>query len=319
LRDARARDLQTLVGKELDGLNKATTFFYYPLLYDFAEAGSRPTVVAARGNEVYVLDSGLHRLYKFLLNETRDQLQPAPTRMPTPAPTPNPVVMRQGDERGAIVVGEMADIFWGTAGAGRTSTGLLTLTAQKQVVEYVPSRGINVLAIAAAPGWEEATLGESFNGNLYVLDAKANRILKFAPTGEDFKTPPIDYVSPGVRVDFGGATGMAVDGFVWVLLADGTIMKFDGGNPVAFDKRGIDTPLKKTVAIVAQQNSPSLWVADAGNRRIVQFNKTGEYVRQYKPDDPRVMSDLRGFAVDETAQRFYWLNGTRLYLGTLQN
>ena len=88
---------------------------------------------------------------------------------------------------------------------------------------------------------------------------------------------------------------------------------------VAFDKRGLDVPLKKTVAIVAQQNSPTLWVADAGNRRIVQFNKTGEYVRQYKPDDPRVMSDLRGFAVDETAQRFYWLNGTRLYLGTLQN
>ncbi|MBI5878226.1 MAG: hypothetical protein HZB53_11305 [Chloroflexi bacterium] len=319
VRDSRARDLQGQVGKELDVLNKATTFYLHPQLYTFDEPGSKPGAVVARGNELYVLDSGTHRLYKFLLNDARDQLQPTPTRSPSPVPSPNPVVMRQGDERGSIVVGALSDIFWGTAGGGRISTGLLTLTAQKQVIEYAPARGITVLSVAVAPGWQEATFGESFNGSLYVLDAKANRILKFAPTGEEYKTPPVDYLSPLQHVDFAGATGMAVDGFVWVALADGTIMKFDAGNLVAFDKRGLDTPLRKPVAIVAQANSPSLWVADAGNRRIVQFNKTGEYVRQYKPDDAQSMSDLRGLAIDEATRRLYWVSGTTLYLTPLQN
>jgi hypothetical protein len=106
---------------------------------------------------------------------------------------------------------------------------------------------------------------------------------------------------------------------VYVVLADGTLMKFDSGHLIPFDKKGLELPLKKPVALVAPSGSQSLWVADAGNGRIVQFTKNGDYVKQFKPDDPGVMSDLRGLAVDEASRRFYFVNGTRLYMGTLQN
>jgi hypothetical protein len=81
----------------------------------------------------------------------------------------------------------------------------------------------------------------------------------------------------------------------------------------------LEIPLRKPTAIVSQQNSQYIWVADAGNRRIVQFTKNGDFVRQLKPDDPNAMSDLRGLAVDEAAKRFYFVNGNKLYMGTLQN
>jgi len=112
---------------------------------------------------------------------------------------------------------------------------------------------------------------------------------------------------------------MAIDGFVYVLLADGTLMKFDTGHLLPFDKKGLDLPLKKPAALIAQANSQSLWVADAGNKRIVQFNKNGDYVKQLKPDDVSVMNDLRGLAMDEANKRFYFVNGSKLYMGTLQN
>lgn len=308
-RDTSAKEVRTKIANELDKLNNVTKFFFYPLLYEFKDKDSRPSVVIARGIDVYVLDTGLNRLYKFLLNDAKDNIQP----------NPNPIVMRQGDERGAIVVGRLADIFFATAGGGRSSTGVLTLTQSKQVIEYLPAKGINVLNLGAATGWQEATLAESFNGNLYILDAKANHILKYMPTGEDYKNPPTDYLAAGEKVDFAGAVDMAIDGFVYVLLADGTLMKFDTGHLIPFDKKGLEIPLKKPVALVAQANSPSIYIADAGNKRIVQLGKSGDYQRTLKPDDPSVMSDLRGLSVDETTRRFYFINGNRLYMGTLQN
>jgi hypothetical protein len=310
-RDKTTQELQTKITSALDRLNNVVKFFFYPMLYDFKEPDSRPTKVVARGIDVYVLDMGLHRLYKFLLNETRDHIQPITNT--------NPIVMRQGDERGAIVIGRMTDVFWATTGGGRSSVGLLTLTASKQVVEYAPTRGINVLTLGATTGWQEATLADSFNGNVYVLDAKSNRIVKYAPTGDDYKNAPTDYVTPGEQVDFAGATDMAIDGAIYVLLADGTLLKFEGGHLVPFELKGLDMPLRKPVTIVAPVNSQSIYVADAGNKRIVQFNKQGEFQRQLKPDDPTVMSDLRGLAVDEASKRFYFVNGNKLYLGTLQN
>jgi len=318
-----AQELKRRIQEELDRLNKATRVYFHPEIQQFTDAGSRPSALAARGNEVYALDSGLNRLHKVLLNDARDNIQPTPTPPPTPTPqptyVPNPVIMRQGDERGAIVVGPLADIFWGTTGGGRVSTGLLTLTAQRQVIEYAPARGINVLQIANVPGWQEATFGESFNGSLYVLDAKSNRIFKFAPTGEDYKAAPVDYLAAG-RVDLTGATGLAVDGFVWVVRADGAILKFDGGVPVAFEKRGLDTPLRNPSAIVALPNSPSLWVADAGNKRIVQFSKAGDFAHQYiAAENEQSLNDLRAIAVDEAAKRIYWLSGNTLYLTAIAN
>jgi DNA-binding beta-propeller fold protein YncE len=318
-RDQVAKDLQTKIVNELDKLNNVTKFFFYPVLFSFDDKDSHPATVIARGSEIYVLDTGLNRLYKFTLNDNKDGLSTTPASAATPAPAPNPVVMRQGDERGSIVIGRLSDIFWASAGGGRSGTGVLTLTASKQVVEYVPARGANVLGLGAANGWKEATLGESFGGNLYILDANANRILKFAPTGEDYRGAPTDYVAAGQKVDFAGAADVAIDGFVWVLLADGTVMKFDTGNLLPFGMKGLEQPLRKPVALALPPNSQSVWVADAGNRRIVQLNKNGDFMRQLKPDDANVMNDLRGLAVDEAGKRFYFVNGNRLYMGTLQN
>ncbi|MBI3734174.1 MAG: hypothetical protein HY259_12080 [Chloroflexi bacterium] len=308
-KDASLKALQLKVGAELDQLANVTKFFFHPVLAEFKDKDSKPTAVVARGNEIYVLDSGLNRLYKFLLNEAKDDVQQ----------NPNPIVMRQGDQRGAMVVGALADIFWGTPGGGRGNSSILTLTAGRQVVEYLPAKGINALNLGAVVGWEEATLAESFNGNVYVLDARTNRILKYQPTGDEYRNPPADYVAAGERVDFAGATDMAIDGFLYVLIADGTLMKFDSGHLIPFERKGLDLPLRKPVAMVAQVNSPSLYIADAGNQRIVQLSKSGEYQRQLKPDLPAVMSNLRGLSVDELNKRFYFINDNKLYMGTLQN
>ena len=111
--------MQTKIVNELDKLNNVTKFFFYPVLFNFDEKDSRPATVIARGSEIYVLDAGLNRLYKFLLNDNKDGLLSASARSATPVPTPSPVILRQGEERGSVVVGRLADIFWGSSGAGR--------------------------------------------------------------------------------------------------------------------------------------------------------------------------------------------------------
>jgi DNA-binding beta-propeller fold protein YncE len=63
----------------------------------------------------------------------------------------------------------------------------------------------------------------------------------------------------------------------------------------------------------------AVYVADAGNQRIVELSKEGDYVRQFRPraGEAITFDDLRDVFVDEISGRMYILNGNSLYGSTL--
>jgi hypothetical protein len=60
-----------------------------------------------------------------------------------------------------------------------------------------------------------------------------------------------------------------------------------------------------------------VYVSDAGNQRIVQFSKTGEFIRQLLGTDAMHMDDLRSLYVDEVTEELFFINGSGLYLARL--
>ena len=62
-----------------------------------------------------------------------------------------------------------------------------------------------------------------------------------------------------------------------------------------------------------------IYVADAGNRRVVQLNKDGRFIRQFKPRDEQGVdfSTLRSLFVDELAGKLYLLNDRALYVANI--
>jgi len=299
---------------QLDDINLVSRIFYFSELKEFPDtqsAKSQPGTVIVHGIDVYVLDLGTNRVYKYLLNQAGDGLQDMEG---------DPVLLRKGDQHDQVVVDELLDIVWVEAGGERGTSNLLILDKKGHILEYDPWTGLKPLPIADDSMWHKPIAAAAYYGNLYLLDPPANRILKYQPTSRGYDLPAIDYFKEDAGANVSNAVDMAIDGNVYVLQADGTISKYLSGAAVPFPQGNLDEPLKAPTCIFASgtlEDSGYVYVADAGNQRIVQFNKDGEFIRQFRSQEPEYMDNLRSIFVDEATRKLYLVNGSKLYLANL--
>ncbi|MCA9920648.1 MAG: hypothetical protein KC445_21995, partial [Anaerolineales bacterium] len=82
-----------------------------------------------------------------------------------------------------------------------------------------------------------------------------------------------------------------------------------------------DLPFNNPVAIFTKpdEDVQHIYVADAGNQRIVQLNKDGSFLRQFKPNTEAGVSftNLQDIYVDEIGGKMFVLDNNNLYLATL--
>ncbi|GAI87810.1 unnamed protein product [marine sediment metagenome] len=96
------------------------------------------------------------------------------------------------------------------------------------------------------------------------------------------------------------------------LYADGRILKFLGGQPAPFELVGLYEPLRNPTALFTNEEANSLYVADAGNKRIVQLTKEGRFLRQFQAGEGEAFDQLKGFFASETYHRLYFVSGNKL-------
>jgi hypothetical protein len=271
---------------------------------------SVPSRVIVHGIDVNVLDPAMQRIYKFLLNDSHSAILP---------PENEGVLMRKGDQRGSIVVSDLIDIVWMEAGGERKGSNLLALESGGTILEYDPSKGIAALTVADSQNWQSPKVIGSYGGNLYVLDTQRSQILRYKPQANAYTRPPENYIDASNPTDLAGAVDMAIDGYIYVLFADGKLIKFDGGKLAPFPQSDLDVPLRSPRAIFTSIAAKSVYVADTGNQRVVEFSKEGEMLRQFRPADQQkeAFADLRGLFVDEAEKKLYVTSGRKLYLVSL--
>jgi hypothetical protein len=90
---------------------------------------------------------------------------------------------------------------------------------------------------------------------------------------------------------------------------------------VEFSVTGLDAPLRSPTAIFTAPDDEIqyLYVADAGNQRIVQLEKDGRFLRQFKPSlgEAVTFANLQDIFVDEIGGRLYILDNNNLYVGNM--
>lgn len=276
-------------------------------------AAAEPSRVLVRGSEVFILDRGTDRVYHRVLNPAGDALEP---------PGADALLVQRGETVGGIVVGDLVDMIWMPPGGERKKESLMILERNGSLLEWSTGWGITVLPLADSASWKKPQAAGPYYGNFYLLDPQQNRILKYEPTVEGYTSPPQDYLAASTGVELSGAVDMAIDGRIYVLLADGSIYKFLTGQLEPFQIQGLDVPLSNPVAICVtgeDDDQGSVYVADAGLARVVQFTKQGQFVRQFKAgkEQEDQLAALHGLYVDEEQQRIYLTSGSRLYVGAL--
>jgi len=260
-------------------------------------------LLIAKGN-LYVLGEKGQRLYRYALDQQGGLI-----------PDQEPWIWESEQAADSASPSEIIDIEWMDAANGRATPALLMLTAEGSVLELNSAGGVRPVAISDALQWKNAKALRTYSGNMYVLDLAHESIIKYIPSGDDYQQPPVHYLQGSADIQWTSVIDMAIDGTVYLLLSNGSIMKFEGGAPQPFPLEGLYPPLQNPEAIFASPDSLSVFVTEPDQARIVEFNTDGQFIRQFRAardgEDP--FADLRAFAVDVSHNRLLIGTGTGLF------
>ncbi|MFA5128027.1 MAG: hypothetical protein WC457_03445 [Patescibacteria group bacterium] len=147
-----------------------------------------------------------------------------------------------------------------------------------------------------------------YNRRMYSLDAAANQVLRHDNIkngfglGKDWLQDTNQNIRDGVD--------LAIDGDLFVLKTDGQILKFTKGVSQNFSLQTIDPALDSGNDIWTYTDSVNLYVLDAKNKRLITFDKTGQFLRQITAND---FTSPVSAAIDETSGSAYILDSGKVY------
>ncbi len=306
--DADALQLQDTVESELNRVNRVTPLYLVAPLKEFTGTDRDLGRVLVNGGDIYVLDRGRDTVERFRLNNLGDGLQP----------DEGGVVIERGKTVGSTVVGELVDMVWASPAGARTQAALLVLDSNGTIFEYQPPWELKVRPVAMRDMWQQPRLASTYAGNLYLLDSGLQQVLRYRP-GQDlsFSEAPDQYFPPETPVDLTGVQDMGIDGSVWTLFANGNVGKYLSGKSEPFSLQGVPAALERPTSLFVgvDGNAPAnnLYVTDAGPGVIMQFDKNGQFLRQFREADGHQLAGLRSLFVDEAAAKFYALTGSGLF------
>ena len=112
--------------------------------------------------------------------------------------------------------------------------------------------------------------------------------------------------------DLENAVSLTIDESIYVLFAAGNVKRYTSGNIDEFELTGLDVPLSKASRILTVPEVENIFVLDAGNKRVVTFDKDGKFISQYMDTDDK-WNDLKDITVSADATTLYVLNGSKVF------
>jgi hypothetical protein len=302
----KARGVLYRIQDQLNEIDGVAVLYFLPTLAELDGADVRQ--VAASDQDVFLLD-GRGTIYKYIVNDGSGTTEPSPNEG---------VLLKVGDSVGDETIEALRLLT--TAAPTEDKETIIAIT-EDSILTY-DTAGDQWTASKAddANEWTDLRAIDSFGGNIYLLDAKKAQILRYTPTATGYTAEGAPYFPANAQPVLSKAVDMAIDGDIWVLNDNGTVMRFRAGVPVPFELAPLPTPLKNPVAIYTRTGVDSLYVADAGNQRIIEYDKTGKYVRQFKPyaEKGDVFQNLKDFTVNETKGKLYFVNADAAYMANVQ-
>jgi hypothetical protein len=293
---------------QLDGIVRLQ-----PILLKNFGPGTIPRRLVVHGSMIFVLDPAGGWVAQLILNEAGNGLSEQGEI---------PGLVRKDQEIEGGTVGNLVDFVWVEPMGGRQTSGLVILEEDGALISHDPAwqgeGGVPQLrrAFLGAPPESPRVVG-TYDGRFYVLDVSDNQIRRYEPVGDIYPNRPDNYFVVPPSKPLADALDMAIDGYIYVLYADGTILKFLRGEPDQFDVRGLPGDLSQAVALAVDPggNSGVVYVADRGNRRVVTLAPDGAFLAQFRADT--AFDALEGLAVDEAMRRLYVISGGQLSVVSL--
>ncbi len=287
--------------------------FDLPLI-SFTDPAANPSDVFVNGLSVYVLDTGRNVFERYLLDDaTSDRLA---------TNTDNPrQLLRSGDAVEGRTVGQLAESVWAPTEGNRTASGPLVMDHSIQLFGINEGLGPVNVGLAENPSLQFVNGMYFYNGNIYLLDSVGEQLWRYRPSGANYGNPPEPYFPPETTVDLKSVIDVGIDGYVWLLYPNGSMLKFLSGVQEPFALEQVDPPLTQAVALwMDRADAPigRIYIADAATNRVLVFDKEGKLLAQLTPvEHPNALKDLKDIYVDDITNTLYLLTKTSLYQSPL--
>jgi hypothetical protein len=309
--DPILHDLRDKVRMERERVERVEELYWIGRVYTYAEEPILLRRVVVSGLDVFVLDIGEDVVYHHQLDETMDGLRPSEG---------DSVLLRRATQVGDTVVGEMIDMAWVGAVEGREASNLVILEGDG-LLAYNPTMGVAALQVTGVETWLGPVAVAGYGGNYYILDPPAGQVHRYLSGPGGYSRDPELYFPSNLSAELMGAVDLAIDGFVYVLNADCSVRKYERGVEAGFELSGVPTPMTDCVALFTAPDdvTKSLYVADAGRGRILQFDKEGHFVRQLRPREEGLVdfTDLKSIYVNELSAKLVFVDSHSLYVANL--
>lgn len=163
------------------------------------------------------------------------------------------------------------------------------------------------LVIKKDEDWGEIVDLTAFGQNLYLLDKTSGKVWKY--TGE-FQSKS-NYFAADIKPDLSKATEMLIDGSVWILTGEGSLLRYTTGRLDPINLSGLSENLGEITTFYIDSDTKYLYILDKVNKRIVLFDKKGgAYYSQYQWEGA---GEVSGIAADEGGKKIFLLNGAKIY------
>ena len=292
------------------------------LLYEYPETVNLTAVVLQpdTGGDLFVLDGGSGIVYLHPLNDRFEAETDAPS-----------IILSPGQAVGAHIVGPMVDMFWRPEGQAVLREGLAALDLNGALLSYRPNLDDTVVAsLGLAIEWQAPSAITTYDERLYILDNGAEQIWKYFPIGDQFEVVGDERtltfgesadIPAGVDFDIYGEDGSLV-----LLYGDGRIRyydtrslrrQWDESQILEFNSDIQPLVAPTAVKFIGQGLGTSIFVADAGSGRIVQFNtRAGDVLDQFRATDEvgnEILFQVSDFDITSDFQHFFFVANNRLY------
>ncbi|HET9493661.1 MAG TPA: hypothetical protein VFR15_05480 [Chloroflexia bacterium] len=247
--------------------------------------------VVVQSNDLYVLDRTANRVYRCQVS----------TRGCTAA-------LSGGDTTGGETVGAIRHI---------------ALRVGAPVV--VDDRMVSYALDPANGSWQAEPLGDAgslqppkdiatYDGNLYLLDSRPGQIVKYA--SGSYGSPPTDWVQANEGTSpLNNPVAIAIDGAIYVLLADGKIVVMQGGTTTQTITPGVPAATGGATDLFTSTDVRDLYVLHAGDGIVTRVSKEGKTLGSFKAPAGMDLDRLSGFGVDEARGKVYLVQGRTVYEG----
>ncbi len=303
---AQISDLGAELEKELQSVMQIYLLYGLDIpLERFASGDPQEVVVADQ--DVYILDTGRQVIEHLRLDAQRAVVEER-----------TGVILREGDNVGGVTVGRLVDVTWQPRITGfADKPSLLILDRNNHVFRYNRVDGASLLTFAGQNEWQAPVqIAVYGDGWVYAADQGSQQIYKYSPSGNGYEAPPTLWFAPGSTVNLTGLRTMRIDGDVWLLYENGQILRYFGGEQVAFALESnvgqVEDPREMIVT------STRLYLADAAGARVLVYSReNGSYLHQFQAVDTGLLRGLRSIYVDEGTGKIFLLTQTGLYQQTL--